>query len=403
MLARLFLLMVLRGSVYGTVGPYLSLILLDAGLPLELVGPLAGLGALITLVGAPWWGRTGDLFGRRRVMAFSMALGIPVLAALTLDPLPAVVLASCAWAFVSAAWVPLGDSLTLDRIGGDRATFARMRVGASSGYVATVLVGGALVSGTALGWDAPAVVGIVATGLTAIAISAWMRGRMVTGRGVAWLPAEVRVAERDARRSGAPPDPGAPPPIPTTLGQARRHALFVLGMVGVFAGTNAPGVFIGPRVDELGGSGLDIGLATAAGTLAEFPAYLLIGAVLTALRPRATFLLGSLLMGVSGVISAVVGTPELVVAARLLFGAGYSWMIVPSVAAIAAAGGPRERASLTGLHFATSAGGTLLVAVAGLPLVALTGSSSLVLVVAGLLTPLGALLALRGWPVPAAR
>ncbi|MFM2106189.1 MAG: 1 like family, partial [Chloroflexota bacterium] len=309
-----------------------------------------------------------------------------------------VVLASCAWAFVSAAWVPLGDSLTLDRIGGDRALFARMRIGASSGYVATVLVGGALVSGTALGWDAPAVVGIVAAGLTTVAISAWMRGRMVTGRGVAWLPPEARAAERGA---AVPVDPGAPPPIPTTLGQARRHGLFVLGMVGVFAGTNAPGVFIGPRVDELGGNGLEIGLATAAGTLAEFPAYFLIGTVLAILHPRATFLLGSLLMGVSGVISAVVGTPELVVAARLLFGAGYSWMIVPSVAAIAAAGGPRERASLTGLHFATSAGGTLLVAVAGLPLVTLTGSSSLVLVVAGLLTPLGALVALRGWPVPA--
>ena len=41
--------MVLRGSTFGTVSPFLSVLLLGAGLPLVLLGPLSGVGAVTTL------------------------------------------------------------------------------------------------------------------------------------------------------------------------------------------------------------------------------------------------------------------------------------------------------------------------------------------------------------------
>lgn len=411
MLARLFGLMVLRGAVYGALGPFLSVVLLVGGLPLPLLGPLAGVGALITLVVAPWWGRLGDRFGRRRTFAFAMLVGSPVALLLATDALPLLVLGWLAFAFISTAYVPLGDSLTLDRIGGRQAVFARMRLGASSGYMAAIVVVGWLITNARLGWDAPAVVCAVISALTVLVIAARLRGELRTGRGVAWA-GERRGVGRVADSAGDPaetgsavtapvavprPAPGAPAPIPSAPAQVRRHARFLVGMTGIFAATNAPSVFVGPRVAELGGSGWEIGLAAAAGTLFEVPAYLLIGLMLSRLGARRTFGLGALLLGSSGVLSALVPTPELVIVARLLFGAGYSWIIVPSIAAIAAAGGPRERASLTGLHFATSAAGTLSVAILGLPLVAV-GGTGLVLVVASLLGPLGGLVALSGWP-----
>ena len=175
--------------------------------------------------------------------------------------------------------------------------------------------------------------------------------------------------------------------------------MFLGGLVLVFSGANAPGIFTGPRVAELGGSGWEIGLATAASSLAEVPAYLLLPIILARLGGRRLFILGGFLLGVSGLLSAVAPTPTLVIVARLFFGAGFAWVVVPSLGAIAGAAAPTRQASTTALHFATSAAGSLVVAAAGLPLVGLTGSVSLVLAVAAIGAPVGALIAAQAWPL----
>ncbi|HEY4754184.1 MAG TPA: hypothetical protein VIH37_12925, partial [Candidatus Limnocylindrales bacterium] len=48
--------------------------------------------------------------------------------------------------------------------------------------------------------------------------------------------------------------------------------------------------------------------------------------------------------------------------------------------------------------FATQAGGSLLVALAGLPLVMATGSVEAVLAAAAIAAPIGAVVGLRAWP-----
>lgn len=375
---RALALMLARGSVNGTVAPYGSVILLEAGLPPALLGPLAALGAIATLIAAPTWGRLGDRHGRRRLMAFAMLVGAPVALAHASGVVAVVAVAYVLWAGVSAAFIPLSDSLILARLRGDRSRFARVRVGASTMYMLVVVILGALVSGTALGWAAPGVIGFGLCLMVAAGLVGRLRGELISGTGVA-----VR---------------GGTGLVTGIRAGVRRHRRFLVGLALVFAGSNAPTIFTGPRVAEVGGNGWEVGLAIAAGTLVELPAFLTLPLLLRAFGGRRVFVTGGVLLGVAGMTSALAPTPELLIAARLLFGAGYAWVVLPSLAAISSAAAPDEHAASAALHFATQAGGSLLVALAGLPLVVATGSVAAVLAAAAIAAPIGALVALGAWP-----
>ena len=371
--------MVVRGATYGAIGPFASVLAIRAGLPVALVGPLAAAGAALTLVSAQAWGRYGDRLGRRRVVVAAFLLGAPAAAGQASGALPVFLAAYLLWAVAASAYVPLIDSLSLARLGGSRSRFARVRAGATTGFIVSALAVGAVVTFTAVGWRAPGLAAAVLAVTAATAVALRLGGELRTGTGLA------------AGNSG-----GLWTDVRT---EVRRQAPFLGGLVLVFAGANAPAIFTGPRVAELGGSGWEIGLATAASATAEIPAYLLLPVILVRLGGRRLFLLGGVLLGVSGLLSAVAPTPTLVIVARLFFGAGFAWVIVPSLGAIAGAAAPTRQAAATALHFATSAAGSLVVAVAGLPLVGLTGSVSLVLAVAAIGAPIGALIAAQAWPL----
>lgn len=375
---RALALMLARGSVNGTVAPYGTVILLEAGLTPALLGPLAAIGAIATLLAAPTWGRLGDRHGRRRMLAFAMLVAAPIALAHATGHVLIIAVAYVLWAVVASAFIPLSDSLILGRLRGDRARFARVRVGASGMYMVVVVILGALVSGTALGWAAPGVLGFGLCLLAAAGLVGRLRGELLSGTGVA-----VR---------------GGTGLVSGILAGVRRNRWFLVGLALVFCGSNAPTIFTGPRVAEVGGNGWEVGLAIAAGTLVELPAFLTLPWLLRAFGGRRMFVTGGVLLGVAGLTSALAPTPELLIAARLLFGAGYAWVVLPSLAAISAAAAPDEHAASAALHFATQAGGSLLVALAGLPLVAATGSVSAVLAVAALVAPVGAVVGLRAWP-----
>jgi MFS family permease len=376
---RLFLLMAVRGATYGAISPYATVLAIRAGLPVAFVGPLAAVSAVLTLGFAQAWGRSGDRLGRRRVLVVAFLLGAPAAAGQASGLLPVFVIAYLGWAMTSCAFVPLVDSISLARLGGSRSRFARVRAGATSGYILSAVAVGGAISVTSAGWAVPGMAA-AALAVTAATLVAVRLGHVLrTGTGLA---------------------AGAPGGLWAGMGtQVREQAMFLAGLVLVFAGANAPGIFTGPRVAELGGSGWEIGLATAAGSLAELPAYVLLPMMLRWIGGRRLFVLGGVLLGISGLLAAVAPTPSLVIVARLLFGAGFAWMVVPSLGAIAGAAPPTRQAGATALHFAASATGSLVVAVAGLPLVGVTGSVSLVLAVAAIGTPLGALIAAQAWPV----
>jgi len=375
---RLLVLFLLRGSIYGAIVPFAAVLLIQAGLPLALVGPLAAAAAVITLVSAPTWGQLGDRQGRRRMLVVAFLVGAPAAAGHAAGVLVPLVVAYLAWAAASAAFIPLADSLALARLGGSRSRYSRVRVGASTGFIIAALVVGAAISFTAAGWMAPGISAAVLCVGAAAVVAARLGNELRSGSGVA---AGAGGSLFGSVRAGV-----------------ARHPGFLVGLILVFAAANAPSIFTGPRVAELGGSGWEIGLATAAGTLVEVPAFLVLPWLLPLVGGRRLFVVAAMLLAVSGVLAAIAPTPAMLIAARLLFGAGYAWMVIPSLGAISGAAPPDGQAGAAALHFASSAAGSLVVALLGLPVLGLTGSVSAILIVAALAAPVGAGVALRGWP-----
>lgn len=246
---RALVLMLVRGSVNGAVAPFATIILIESGLSPALVGPLAAGAAIATLLTAPAWGRLGDRHGRRRVLAASFLVGAPIAAGHATGVLPVIAVAYLAWAAVASAFVPLTDSLVLARLGGSRSRFSQVRVGASTAYMIVVVVVGAAVAFTPLGWAAPGLIGVGFCLLGTAAVVARLRGEIRTGTGVA---VGVQTGLLEGIRAGV-----------------ARHRWFLVGLAMALAGANAPAIFTGPRMAEVGGSGFDIGLAIAAGTLVE--------------------------------------------------------------------------------------------------------------------------------------
>ena len=299
---RLFLLMVVRGATYGAIAPFASVLAIRAGLPVALVGPLAAAGAVLTLLSAQAWGRYGDRLGRRRVLVAAFLLGAPAAAGQAAGVLPVFL----------GGLSPLGRG----RVGVRPAH--RFAVPGAAGRLPFALrprAGrgdqrlhhrrrrrGCAVTFTTAGWVAPGLAAALFALTAAAAVALRLGSELRTGTGVA------------ADASG-----GLWSDVRT---EVRRQAGFLGGLVLVFGGANAPGIFTGPRVAELGGSGWEIGLATAASALAEIPAYFVLPLVLIRLGGRRLFVLGGVLLGVSGLLSAVAPTPTLVIVARLFFGAG---------------------------------------------------------------------------------
>lgn len=376
--ARLVLLLFTRGSIFGAIAPFATVLALRAGLPPALLGPLAAAGAVTILFVAPAWGSAGDLHGRRRMLVVAFAAAVPVAAAFALASLPIFLVAYLAWSMVSCAFIPLADSVALDRLNGSRSRFARVRAGASAGYISSVLVVGAVITVTTLAWTAPGIVGAVLCALASLGVAVRLRSELRTGTGLAGS--------------------GGPSVLAGIRSQVGRRRALLAGLVLVFAGTNAPAIFIGPRIAELGGSGWDLGVATASGSIAELPAFLMVPFMLQWIGGRRLFVLAGFIIGVSGALSAVAPTPALVSVARLAFGAGFAWMIIPSLGALVGAARPTEQASASALLSATAAAGTLVVAVVGLPIVGLAGSLSAVLAFSAILAPIGALVAATHWP-----
>jgi MFS family permease len=380
---RLLALFLLRGSCYGSIGPFAAVLLIERGLPPALVAPLAAAAAILTLVAAPAWGRLGDLHGRRRMLVVAFLAGVPAALGHAAGALAVLVVSFLAWSMISSAFAPLADSLALARLEGSRSRYARVRVGASTGYILAALVVGAAVSFTGIAWAAPGLIGAGLCAATASVVAVRLGGELRRGTGLA--------------------GPGGESIIHGVRAGIGRSPVFLAGLAVVYAGAAAPTIFTGPRIAEIGGSGWDIGLATAAGTIVEVPAFLAVPLLLRILGGRRMFLVAGLLLGASGLLTAVAPTPGLLIAARLLFGAGFAWAALPSLAVVLAAAPPDGQAAASALHFATGAVGSLLVAVAGLPLVTVTGSVVAVIALAAIATPVGAVVSVRSWPPPFAR
>lgn len=151
----------------GIFSPYLSLWFDARGLTITEIAVLMSLPQVLRIVAPPFWGWMADRGGRR--IAMLRASAIASLALLLLFPLAdgvgAFAVLMLLLFFMTAAQMPIGETLALDLAAGDSGRYGRMRMWGSVGFIVTVLGGGPLLDRFGLGalpWLMAAAMGLLA-------------------------------------------------------------------------------------------------------------------------------------------------------------------------------------------------------------------------------------------------
>src|SRR5574343_1548377 len=130
----------------GAFSPYFGLYLQSLSFSAWDIGLLMSQMQLMRLFGPNLWGWLADHFGHRMVI-IRLAGGIG-LAGFTaffwLDKLPGMLVAMAVLAFFWSAALPLVESLTFDHLREERGRYSRIRLWGSLGFIAAVMLTGAL-------------------------------------------------------------------------------------------------------------------------------------------------------------------------------------------------------------------------------------------------------------------
>ena len=132
------------GGAVGVVYPFVAVILLGRGFDVVGVGVVTALSALAFTASVPVWGHVADvMLGRPRALQVS-AIGGGLALAVTLLPVPPIVVAICFIAFSASesAFAPLSDALAVNGVQDARRDYARIRLMSSLSFaVATIAAG----------------------------------------------------------------------------------------------------------------------------------------------------------------------------------------------------------------------------------------------------------------------
>jgi MFS transporter, PPP family, 3-phenylpropionic acid transporter len=306
-LRRLRLLYASYGIAMGFLTPWNVPQMLSEGLSPEAIGLVLGSAALASMLAYPLWGIVADtVLGRDRTLLLSGILGagagVGLLVAGSQPPLLAafVVLASV----FAAPLAPVSDALALGVLGEDPRAYGRLRLMASAGWIAGVLVAGPLY---------------------AVAGPIPVRALYV----VASLVIGVAVA---AGRSTAPPAP-APRvtrerPTVASVRAAMRFSPVFLPFLGVLllatVATSASWSFVTLRILDEGGGPILIGVSAAMPAIAEIPLFASVGRLTDRFGLRALFSIGCLITASQMLVVALAPSAAIVAVVRLLDGAGYA-------------------------------------------------------------------------------
>lgn len=130
----------------GIFSPYLSLWFDSRGLSIGQIAVLMSLPQLLRIVAPPFWGWLADRFGYRIALLRGSALAS--LGVLLLFPFaggaPTLAVLMLLLFFLTAAQMPIGETIALDLARGDAGRYGRMRMWGSVGFIVTVLGAGPL-------------------------------------------------------------------------------------------------------------------------------------------------------------------------------------------------------------------------------------------------------------------
>lgn len=256
----------------GAVLPFLPLVLESRGFSARQVGLLLVIGPCANLVAPPAWAWLADTFGiRARLMSLApLGCALGVLLLIVDRGVASAVTAMVVYSVCRGPIVPMADAAAHAELGQGASGFARIRVWGSVGFVIGAALLGALEGS-----------GRVVMLFGSAALAYVVAGAIATRRRVPWQPRQTGVAL-------------------LALREARARGLFGLFVGGVFYyfGHGSYDAFIGLHLRALGFGDHIVGLAWAAGVVAEI-------ALMLVIRPVIEHVAGAKLLVVAGVAAVV--------------------------------------------------------------------------------------------------
>jgi PPP family 3-phenylpropionic acid transporter len=320
------------GASQGVFLPFTAVLLAVRGFSAVEIGVIAALQAAAFTIAVPAWGHLADVvLGRRNALAISAlsAAGALLLAG---APIPALAVPACfvAFSLFESGWGPLGDALAVNAVRDQARDYARVRLLASLGFATASGAVGLLYDRAGYG---PA---FVLCAATAVGLAAAAR-----------LTPDVPRANLAAVSAGRTTRGGSMA-VALRVQPRLRGVLAVLLLV--YIGIIASFTFLPLRIVALGGSPSDVALSASVSAFAEIPAMLLTAAIAARVGLRGLMAGSALLYAACFVAWALVDSPMLIVATRLVSGVAFAGIWVGSVLTMAVLLPPRLQATGQGLY-----------------------------------------------------
>ena len=333
------------GGAVGVVYPFIAVILLGRGFDVVGVGVVTALSAVAFTASVPIWGHVADvLLGRPRALQVS-AIGGGLALAVTLLPVPPVVVAICFVVFSAfeSAFAPLSDALAVNGVPDARRDYARVRLMSSLSFAVAAIVAGFVVYDRAGYAPMPILFGLAA--LVVVGSAAFVPDvERADLRAMAPTTSGIDRADGDSLPRSTPPLPSTKAsPISTArfgsvgvaLALAPRLPLALLAIGLIHIGILAGFTFLSVRLQQLGAEPSSIALSAGVSAFAEIPAFLVMGGLAQRFGIRMVFLASTLIYTACFVSWMVLDSPILIVATRVVTGFGFAGIGVAAVLTIA--------------------------------------------------------------------
>jgi MFS transporter, PPP family, 3-phenylpropionic acid transporter len=342
-------LYVFDGLGSGALYAFMAVLLAGRGLEPSLVGMTLAASNIAYMFAMPLWGHAADrLTGPRRALQLGVAPVAVLGFAFSLPVSTLALMAACVLILASSPIYALSDSIAAQVLPDMTRDYARTRLFASAAAGLSSIVFGVAYDTVGF-WLAPLF------SLVALAGSAWCAQWVrVNGAGQAGGHGPARsVAEAAQAKDGTVESPAAAVGAddrdagPRSTGGGRLGsigevvllrprilAVFGAGIIVMMA-NNAATIYLGLRIVGLGGGFTQVGLANAAGFLAQTCGMFLAGGLMIRFGTRRVLFAGSMGLGTAALAYSVLTNPSLLAVARFGADMSYSGVFVALVVTVA--------------------------------------------------------------------
>ena len=304
------------GGAVGVVYPFVAVILLGRGFDVVGVGVVTALSALAFTASVPAWGHVADvMLGRPRALQVS-AIGGGLALAVTLLPVPPIVVAICFIAFSASesAFAPLSDALAVNGVQDARRDYARIRLMSSLSFAVATIAAGFVYDQT--GYAPMPILFALAAAVVVLSAAFVPDVERADLRSLAPVATPTEAASREpARRFGS---------ASVALAMAPRLPLALLAIGLIHVGILAGFTFLSVRLQQLGAEPSTIALSAGISAFAEIPAFLVLGGLAQRFGIRAVFITSTLIYSACFASWMVLDSPILIVATRIVTGFGFA-------------------------------------------------------------------------------